>query len=59
MPFDQQTYVEDYQRENIVRVVVKLNRKTDADILAALGAQENRQGYIKNLIREEIKRRGN
>ena len=57
MPFDQQTYVDQYQHENIVRVVVKLNRKTDADILATLEKKNNRQGYIKKLIREDIERR--
>lgn len=57
MPFDQQSYVDQYQRENIVRVVVKLNRKTDADILARLEAEDNRQGYIKRLIREDAARR--
>ena len=54
MPFDQQTYVDAYQKANIVRVVVKLNRKTDADILRVLEAQPNRQGYIKKLIREAM-----
>ena len=58
MPFDQQAYIDGYQRENIVRVVVKLNRKTDADILARLEAEDNRQGYIKRLIREDMERRG-
>jgi len=54
MPFDQQSYIDQYQRENIVRVVVKLNRKTDADILRALEGNQNKQGYIKALIRKDI-----
>lgn len=57
MPFDQQSYVDQYQRENLVRVVVKLNRKTDADLLQWLDAQPNRQGYIKDLIRQDLHRK--
>lgn len=47
----------DYDRRNTTQVVLKLNRKTDADILGHLAAQDNRQGYIKKLIREDIARR--
>lgn len=45
---------ERYDRENTVRVYVKLNKNTDADILAALDRQDNKQGYIKALIRADI-----
>lgn len=34
---------------------VQLNRKTDADILARLDAVANKQGYIKDLIRADLK----
>ena len=33
---------------------IKLNNKTDADILDRLAEKENRQGYIKTLIRQDI-----
>lgn len=46
---------ERYQKENIQRVVIKLNKRTDADILEHLENIENRQGYIKELIRNNIK----
>lgn len=58
MPFDQQTYIDQYQRENIVRVVVKLNKRTDDDIIKVLKQVDNRQGYIKELIRKDMDRRG-
>ena len=45
---------ERYDRENTVRVAIKLNKKTDADILAQLDRQDNKQGYIKALIRADI-----
>ena len=36
---------ERYDRENTVRVAIKLNKKTDADILEQLDRQGNKQGY--------------
>ena len=37
---------------------LKLHTVHDADIIAALDAQENKNGYIKKLIREDIAKRG-
>ena len=48
-----------YEAKNIVRLVVKLNKNTDADILTKLAAVPNKQGYIKQLIRADIERSGN
>lgn len=56
MAFDQAKYVDQYQRENIQRVAVKLNRVHDADILEHLEKQPNKQGYIKALIRADIEK---
>lgn len=44
-----------YDNENTVQVKLKLNKKTDADIIAILAAQENVQGFIKKLIRDSQK----
>lgn len=33
---------------------LKLNKNTDADIIARLSCVESMQGYIKSLIREDI-----
>lgn len=38
---------------------LKLNRNTDADIIQHLETQESIQAYLKNLIREDMKRRQN
>lgn len=46
----------DYDRKNTKLIGMKLNKNTDADILAHLGKQENIQGYLKRLIREDMKR---
>ena len=44
-----------YDRENTKRVYIKLNKNTDSDILAYLDSKSNKQGYIKELIRKEMK----
>ena len=45
-----------YNSANIVQVSFKVNRKTEPDILKKLESVENKQGYIKQLIREDIER---
>jgi hypothetical protein len=47
-----------YDRENTRRINLKLNKKTDADIISELERQENIQAYIKRLIREDMKKAG-
>ena len=44
-----------YEAKNIRKMTFAFNRKHDADILDRLDALENKQGYIKALIREDIK----
>lgn len=43
-----------YDAENTVRITVKFNKRTDADILALLETVSNRQGYIKSVLRERL-----
>ena len=43
-----------YDAKNTTHVRLKLNLKTDADILEALERSGNKQGYIKSLIRADI-----
>ena len=43
-----------YDKANTKQVMLKLNRNTDADILAKLAEVGNVQGYIKQLIRKDI-----
>lgn len=45
-----------YDKANTKSVVLKLNKKTDADILDKLGKVDNKQGYIKGLIRQDIEK---
>ena len=55
---DQITPQARYDAQNTTQVMLKLNRKTDADILACLSAQPaetgGKQGYIKRLIRADL-----
>ena len=43
-----------YNAVNTERVYIRLNKKTDADILQYLDSLDNKQGYIKDLIRADI-----
>lgn len=44
----------EYNKENTVQVALRLNKNTDADVIKWLNAQKNKQGYIKELIRQDI-----
>lgn len=40
-----------YDAKSTVFIGLKLNKKTDADIIAAIEKQDSKQGYIKDCIR--------
>ena len=42
-----------YDKEHCKGFYMKLNKKTDADIIAVLEAEKNKQGYVKALIRRD------
>lgn len=44
-----------YKARAIIQVKLDLHKKNDADILEALERSGNKQGYIKALIRADIK----
>lgn len=44
-----------YDAANTMQFKIKLNRTTDADIIEHLKSLDNKQGYIKNLILQDIK----
>lgn len=43
-----------YDAGHTTQFMMKLNNSTDKDILEKLDSVENKQGYIKNLIRADI-----
>lgn len=46
--------VHKYNEKNTVSVMLRLNKKTDADIIQQLENVPSKMGYIKNLIRADI-----
>ena len=47
-----------YQKTGTVSLHMKLVKTTDADIIAHLDQVGNKQGYIKQLIREDMRKNG-
>jgi hypothetical protein len=47
-----------YDKEYTKGLYLKFNTKNDADILQYLDAQNNKQGLVKSLIREHMKKAG-
>ena len=56
MAFDKNQYKATWDAAHTAQIKLKLNDSTDADILEWLAAQDNKQGYIKALIRADIAR---
>lgn len=48
-----------YDKSNTCQVILKLNVNSDADILAKLGMERNKQGYIKKLVRNDLRKTEN
>lgn len=44
-----------YEKANTVQMAIRLNKKTDADVIAWMDSRDNKRAYILNLIREDIK----
>ncbi len=47
-----------YRSANCRQINIELNKKLDEDVLVWLDSQENKQGYLKKLIREDMERQG-
>lgn len=47
-----------YDAENVVRVSVAFNRRTEPGLVARIEAEPNRAGYLKRLVREDVERDG-
>ena len=47
-----------YDKDNTVQIKLKLNKRTDKDIIDYLSRQENKQGFIKTIIREFMRLEG-
>ena len=49
-------YLNKYEKDNLRQIRLKINRKTEPELLEWIEKQENIQGYIKRLILEDMKR---
>lgn len=47
-------YIKGYQKSKMTAYVFRCNNSTDDDIIEQLNKQDNKQGYIKSLIRKDI-----
>ena len=45
----------DYNKKNTKTILLRFNLNTDADILKHLEKQDSKLGYIKELIRKDMK----
>ena len=45
-----------YEAANVFRCTLKLNRRTEADLVAALESATNKQALIKTALREYLKK---
>ena len=50
----QTEYLARYEKENLRQIRLKINRKTEPELLEWIEKQGNIQGYIKRLIREDM-----
>lgn len=46
----------DWMKANTTIITMKLNHRTDADIIEQLTTVDNKNGYIKQLIRADIEK---
>ena len=49
-------YLNNYEKENLRQIRLKINRKTEPELLEWIEKQDNIQGYIKRLILEDMDR---
>ena len=44
----------EYDKNNVKQITLKLNMNTESDLIEFLDTKENKQGYIKELIRKDM-----
>lgn len=49
-------YLNNYEKENLRQIRLKINRKTEPELLEWIEKQGNIQGYIKRLILEDMEK---
>lgn len=46
-----------YQKENTIQVQFRLNKKTDADLIAELGSIGNKAEFFRQCLRDRIEKK--
>ena len=49
-------YLANYEKKNLRQIRLKINRKTEPELLEWIEKQDNIQGYIKRLILDDMER---
>lgn len=50
----QRRAVNNYNKHRTMTVCLRLNKERDKDVIEALNQADSKQGYIKDLIRQDI-----
>ncbi len=50
-------YLNKYEKDNLRQIRLKINRKTEPELLEWIEKQDNIQGYIKRLILEDMEKK--
>lgn len=48
-----------YERDTLLKVSVAFNRNTEPELVERVERQENKAGYLKRLVKEDVERDGN
>ena len=48
-----------YEKKNIVKVTVGFNKSTEPKLAAKIEAENNKAGYLKRLVKEDVERSEN
>lgn len=43
-----------YNKKNTIQYIVRLNKNTDTALIAHMEHQENKQGFLKGLIKDDM-----
>lgn len=49
-------YIKKFNKENYTTICLKFNNEKEKDLLDIIRSKENKQGYIKDLIRNDASR---
>lgn len=50
----QKAYIIEFNKDNYKQINLRLNENYDKDIIDYLGSLENKNGYLKELIRKDM-----